>query len=536
MRNRKLLIIGFLLLKSLLCFSISSERILQFTEIEGLPRNIANSLAQDQYGYIWIGTNNGIARYDGKDFKHYEELSDASITQVFYDSKNTLWVGTNIGLFKYNPITNYFDYVAEGYIAKLVEDNGFVYYLMMSNIFKIENNKSVLFFRDDDISDFCFSKKGLWVSKSNDGVFFFQREDNYKTVRASFLKNLSIAKIAIVDSMLLVSSYGGRLFTIAENKHIREIEIDNHYFYKTFKKIGDEIWLATDGNGIIILDQNLKFKRKINRNTSAVSINSNSIYDILLGQNNEIWIATYGAGLICIQPDNQLFQNIFPEKGNSNSLVANEGVSVFVDEPNIYFGTNYGLSEWNIHTQQFKNKKSKTLLKKLNGTKVTAVITDMDGVTWLGTYDGLLGKYDSNMNLLKTFHPCSKHADEMQQIVGIKEIGNNNLIIHTQFHSQILLNFNKTTETSNVIELYHKESNVTYCLLNTMRYNKQEDFLAVISDLGLYHVNWNDNVIENRLQDLNAQLTSTITDFYHDREGNYWIASSTDGLICISAD
>jgi signal transduction histidine kinase/DNA-binding response OmpR family regulator/ligand-binding sensor domain-containing protein len=538
MHYRKLFIIGFFFLQTLICFSASTERFLHFTEIDGLPRNITNCIAQDQYGYIWIGTNNGVARFDGKDFNHYEELSDAGIIQLLYDSENTLWAGTNRGLYKYNPITNFFDLVTEGYIAKMTEDKGTIYFLMMSDIFKIENNEPVLVFQGNDISDFCFSEEGLWVSKSDDGLSLFDRNNNFETVKASFLKNLSVAQIKIIDSLLLVGMYNGELYTITENRHLKEVKVNNHYFYKTFKTIGDEIWAATDGNGIIVFDKNLKFLRKLDRNSNnSISINSNSIYDILLGRNKEIWIATYGAGLTCILPDNQLFRNILPEKGNNNSLVANEGVSVFVNEPKIYFGTNYGLSEWNISTQQFKNLPSNQLQKELNGTKVTALSVDTDKAVWVGTYDGLLGKYSSDLTLIKSYHPCSKHPNEMQQIVGIKEVSQNNLVLLTQFHSQVLLNFNKTTETSSVFELYFKGSNVTYCLLNSLRSNQQGELLAVISNLGLYHVNWKENVIENRLQGLNTQLQSTtISDFYHDQEGNYWISSSTDGLFCISAD
>jgi signal transduction histidine kinase/DNA-binding response OmpR family regulator len=406
---------------------------------------------------------------------------------------------------------------------------------MMSNIYRIENLKPILALQDNEISDFCFSEEGLWVSRSNNGVTLFERNDYFKTVKATFLKNMQVAQIGIIDSLLLVGLYNGELYSISKSNQLKEIEINNHFFYKTFKKIGDEIWVATDGNGIIVFDENYNFLRKLDRSTNKeASINSNSIYDILLGRNKEIWIASYGAGLTCILPDNQIFRNILPEKGNDNSLVANEGVSVLVDEPKVFFGTNYGLSEWNINTLQFKNLGSEQLQKELNGTKVTAICVDTNKTVWVGTYDGLLGKYSSDLNFEKAYHPSSKHSNEMQQIVDIKEVSKDNLVILTQFHSQILLNFNKSTGKSIVFELYYKGSNVTYCLLNSLRSNRKGELLAVISNLGLYHVNWHENVIENKLQELNAQLKSTITDFYHDQKGNYWITSSTDGLICIS--
>ena len=295
--------------------------------------------------------------------------------------------------------------------------------------------------------------------------------------------------------------------------------------------------MATDGYGIIILDKNLHFSRILSRskNTNA-SINSNSIYDILPGNNHEIWLASYGAGLTCILPDNLLFQNILPEKGNENSLVANEGVSVFIKKPFIYFGTNYGLSVWNENTRQFKNLSSDKLRKDLKGTKVTAINVDSDNNIWVGTYDGLLGKYTSDYKLLKTYHPSSNGPDEMQQIVLLREINKSNLLILTQFQSRILLNFDIEKETTNVFELYSKGSNITYCLLNSLRENQQGELLALISDKGLFHVNWKDNVLENRLSEMNKRIDCYITDFYHDKKGYYWFASSTNGLIRISKD
>jgi len=518
-------------------FSVGQERYLHFTEVDGLPRNIISCLAQDRYGYVWIGTNNGIARFDGKSFKVYEELERCGIISLLYDSNHTLWAGTHRGLYKYNTVTDFFELAISGYISKLDEDNGSIYFLMMSNIYRINGADIQKLIQVNDISDFCFSNEGLWVSKNNDGVFLYDRTSKFESIKASFLKSMQVSKLGVVDGVLFVGMFDGQLFTIPKKFIPSKIELNNHYFYKAFKRVGNEIWIATDGNGIFILDQSFNFIKKLDRNKNIqASINSNSIYDILTGENREIWLASYGAGLTCILPDNQLFQNVFPEKGNENSLIANEGVSVFVKEPYVYFGTNYGLSQWNKNLNQFKNLSSNRLLNELNGTKVTAIYADNENTLWVGTYDGLLGCYTSDFKLIKTYHPCSQQPNEMQQIVGIKEVSRNNLVILTQFHYQILLNFEKSTGQTSVFELYNKGSNNTYCLLNSLRENKNGELLAVISDLGLFHVNWKDNVLENRLSELNSKLNSSVTDFYQDNSYNYWITSSSDGLIFATPD
>ena len=105
-------------------FSSGQEKYLHFTEINGLPRNITNCLEQDKYGYLWIGTGNGIVRYDGKNFYSYPELTGAGVNFLRYDTQGVLWATTNKGLYRYNRLTNYFELIVSGYISKLEEDRG----------------------------------------------------------------------------------------------------------------------------------------------------------------------------------------------------------------------------------------------------------------------------------------------------------------------------------------------------------------------------------------------------------------------------
>src|ERR1035437_7977100 len=91
---KKFIIYLGMLLSSFYGYSAEQERYLHFTEVDGLPRNITTCLAQDQYGYLWIGTTNGIARYDGKEFYCYKESSGISVMCLLYDSRNILWAAT----------------------------------------------------------------------------------------------------------------------------------------------------------------------------------------------------------------------------------------------------------------------------------------------------------------------------------------------------------------------------------------------------------------------------------------------------------
>ncbi len=74
----------------------------QVTVFDGLPSNTVNRMAEDRYGYLWIATNDGLARYDGRNYRIWRSedgLRDNRIWTVLVDARNQLWIGTeNAGL------------------------------------------------------------------------------------------------------------------------------------------------------------------------------------------------------------------------------------------------------------------------------------------------------------------------------------------------------------------------------------------------------------------------------------------------------
>jgi ligand-binding sensor domain-containing protein len=104
-------IFGFicLLLSLLVNASGPSVQFERLTTKDGLSQNSIYAMVQDKEGFLWIGTLEGLNRYDGYELKVYRKdalddstLGDNSITALFEDSKGTLWVGTTNGLSKYD--------------------------------------------------------------------------------------------------------------------------------------------------------------------------------------------------------------------------------------------------------------------------------------------------------------------------------------------------------------------------------------------------------------------------------------------------
>ncbi|MDP4764252.1 MAG: hypothetical protein NWR97_11360 [Salibacteraceae bacterium] len=92
-----------------ICASAQDKRFRSITTKDGLPQNSVDVIVQDSLGFIWIGTQDGLARYDSYEMQVFRNeaqnptsLSDNFITSLLVDSQNGLWVGTRNGL-------NYFD-------------------------------------------------------------------------------------------------------------------------------------------------------------------------------------------------------------------------------------------------------------------------------------------------------------------------------------------------------------------------------------------------------------------------------------------
>ncbi len=86
-----------------------------FTKNDGLPSDEINTIMQDHLGYLWIGTNNGLSRYDGYSFENFTVVKGNSkylqlplITAIYEDSDYNIWIGAVGGIMKYNRVEETF--------------------------------------------------------------------------------------------------------------------------------------------------------------------------------------------------------------------------------------------------------------------------------------------------------------------------------------------------------------------------------------------------------------------------------------------
>ena len=215
--NRYCLIICILLLK-LNCYARKQEQPYLFESITnktGLAHNSVHSIAQDTNGIIWIGTANGITRYDSYNLSnYYADGSNGLLTdktkKIFVDSKNNVYVATTKGVYKYNNVSDNFDTVPVKHLPKAqindihetsnnellfgVMDGIVVYYLDSLKSVKLKNawfmTRQI---EENDSSYWIASNKGVKVyDKQFNKIKEFNR-DNTKKLQTNNILSIKIA-------------------------------------------------------------------------------------------------------------------------------------------------------------------------------------------------------------------------------------------------------------------------------------------------------------------------------------------------------
>ena len=507
--------------------SLEKKKILTFTVNDGLPRNMVTCFIQDKYGYGWVGTRNGLARFDGYTFFQYDSLKGLFINSIVLDNKNNLWVGSNHGLFSYNRLKDRFQLVVKGYVHSVKFYDDTLYFLLGKSLMKISKGEKPVTVFDIRIDKYLPNKDGLWYGAEGGGLKLYKKD-------VDLLKGKIISLIRNAGDHVFAASNNGNLYIITGNKTVK-IDIDNHHKIFDVVKVDDEYWIATDGNGIFILDSELKSKdhlfNKIN-NTSVLP--SNSIYNIYVSGDDVIWISSFGGGLVCMLPRNMPFKNLKPRLGNSNSLVAKEGYIAFIEGDKYLLGTNYGFSEWNIKTNKFKNYTVEKLVPELKGTKIRGITKDRQNNYWIATYDGLTGKYTPDFRLLRSYHPVNDDSEEIQEIVQVFNIDKQYFLMASLVRGKGLILFNTITGRSKEVLYDKRKMRRKVWHVASIRKNQSGQIVVLLNRLGLFQYIPKNNRLYVLTPEINENLNLVLNDFYQDKQGNYWIATKVEGLLKIS--
>ncbi|MBP6309112.1 MAG: PAS domain-containing protein [Arenimonas sp.] len=394
---------------------INTVRFQQYGVDDGLSQTTVRALFQDKSGFIWLGTQDGLNRFDGYEFRIYRNdpsnlnsLSDNHVVAIVPDSKNGFWVGTqSAGLSHYNPINDNFQrFQAGGKIGDLA-DNGI-------SALKLD------------------AKKLLWVATNSGNLQWFNEKQNtfQKVPTVNFNEVGRVKSIKDFRQGLLLGTRNG-IFFLANNTAALQAWPTHSPLTTEIETItqsldGKEIWVATLEQGLFHYSTEGELIKHYKRSDGLAD---NNVRDLKFDRTGRLWIATFD-GLSRIDSARSIIKTWRYNQGLGGSLASSRIQSLMQDRDGLmWIGTWLnGVSLYIPQTEIFQEITSQSTTNfALPASSVPGLFVDNDSTIWLGILEGGgLVHYDLRNGVLKRFvnnfdDPTSLPAGAIQNIVRDKQ-------------------------------------------------------------------------------------------------------------------
>ena len=410
------------------------------TTANGLSNNGITKILQDKKGYIWIGTFDGLNKYDGYSFTKYKfdpldsnSLSQNLVYNILEDHDGYIWVSTFEGLCKFDRKTEKFTrykpdpkskFSDPNIIEMEEDDNGILWLGGASGQLGRFDKRSGKF--HNEIVDLGFRKQKEKtmlrdcinvLHKDKDGVLW---AGNFTGLHKLVIQPAKTGQLADLEKTDFIHD-PGNLNSLSSNM------VGN-----IFEDSEGVLWIVTD-NGLNSFNKKTNaVKRYLHDPKNSNSISSDSLIGWGVGTgiisedlNGNLWIGT-SKGLNRLNKDRTSFQVYIHLSTNPNSINEDWIGSVLVDRSGILWtGTaNNGLIKANLNQKPFGIKQRITGdQNSLSNKNVTAILEDNAGDIWLGTDGGGLNRWNKKTNQFTHFRHEQKNPGSLRsnQVFGVLE-------------------------------------------------------------------------------------------------------------------
>ncbi len=396
---------------------------------DGLSQNSALAIIQDRKGFIWIGTKDGLNRYDGIGFKVYRHSPDKNslvnnhIKCLYQDSGGNIWIGTYGGLSIFNPETEQFiSYqkndstdLCDNIITAILEDSdkniwigtkkGLNKLITSTNKLIGTSNGSAAsaVFNAEEITCLYGDKeKNIWVGTRSNGLYRLSAEGktiNRFPIDVFHQKGGQLNYISSItelsDKEMLVGTFGEGAFTFDKQK-----KKFFPYIPRTKEQVkgfGYVTQIHNSANGCYVLSSRTFYKIT---NDEDVVLWQNNIIPVpttfLIDNGGIIWIGSDGGGIVKLEPFGNNFNSVTQENSSQNRFSFSSIRAILKINGSLLVGGYMGLLE----AKNYRSIKSAVWkrIKLFNGINVYSLAVDPinRNILWVGTEGSGLFKYNLN--------------------------------------------------------------------------------------------------------------------------------------------
>lgn len=540
----------------------------------GLPHNTVYRIIQDQKGFIWMGTQRGLIRYDGYECRLFGQTQAGSsgfvgksVHALLEDKKGNLWVGTHTGdlamrdaltgTFRYLTDTTTFKILIGKRIQTLFEDregkiwigtldDGVIVYDPQTHTiqhFTHENND----LWNNIVFAFAQDKSGrMWVATAGEGINYFDTAtQHFKQIFADVPNLNGYQKTLLLDDKdnLWIGSDGTGLYQMSlTTHHFRHFDIQtnggkglnaNAVLSLAMTK-DNHLLIATDGGGLNVFNpENNIFTAYKSNNAVSGSLNTNALYDVCIDRDNNIWLATFNGG-VNVHKAHQIRFGYFTHTGNRANELSNRSVLGLCQtaDGNIWLGTDGGgLNVFDKKTNRFSAVPNPN---KVSNTVVKTIFEDKKKRLWLGYFNGGLALYNRQDGTFRHYlsNPNDSLSISNNSVWSIAEEQSGKLWVATVGNGINLFD----PETGRFQQFFNKENDPTSLSHNGIMVvyaDKKDNIWVGTEHSGLDLYNRDKNNFIHFTHRANAPLSISsdyIRAVFEDSRGRLWIATEGGGL------
>ncbi|PVH26689.1 hypothetical protein DC487_03500 [Sphingobacterium corticibacter] len=347
-----------------------------FQVANGLSNNAVLCSAQDQDGFLWLGTRHGLNRFDGYNFKTYfaNPNSDTGLGSNFIHSlcvadNKEIWVGTDQGLYIFDPYRQTFSLLSETLTKEIIQIQkdriGDMWFIANNELFHYSVKQRKLTCKvshiQDHISHFCIDRLNkIWYG-ADANIVSLQSKKRY-ALETNQNWNNRIEKLFVDDENDIwvgTSKSGVYRWSSANQKTthvIPNIQTNTPLFVRDIIEVDqDQLWIATE-MGLVIYDkQKDTYSIQRHEKDNPWSLSDNALYTITKDHQQGVWIGTFFGGLNYYHRQHNFFEKIFP-RYSTNSIQGHATREVVEDRyHNIWIGTeDEGLTCWSPKSNVFQ--------------------------------------------------------------------------------------------------------------------------------------------------------------------------------------